>query len=336
MNGELMISTIVCQHKGTLYKKAIESLRKQNTRHLKMEIILVVSDPDFESDWDDVMVIVQEGQPAIKRNVGAQHASGEYLAYFDDDIEADEDAVYEMYKVLKNKGVGMVFGKLKKMDRTDIFDEAGGFLTNTGFIWARADGGVKDVGQFEKTEQIFAGKSAACMIKKKIQYRVYGFDKRMGILGEESDLAWRVWLAGHKVMYAPKSVTLHAFGTRFKPQDFYTSQRIYYNGCRNYLTMLYANLEPKNALRIIPINFMCWVLAGIGMAFSFKFEASKNIFKGLWFFLTQRDYLKHKRLKTESIRVVTDKYLFTRIMKKVGAGYYFKRFLRYLKIGLHG
>lgn len=325
-----MISAILCHHKGNFIFDAVESVKKSKEPH---EIIVVTSDENLEIEG--CRMLYSKEMTAHKRNIGVHIAQGRYIAFFDDDVIVDKDCLTNLKMELSHPYTGMVFGKCLNMENPEILDEAGGFLTWTGFIWARASVG-KDLGQFNKTEPIFAGKSANCMIKKSVFWRVGGFDRSFGILGEESDLAWRVWLSGQEVWYVPGAVCLHAFNTRFKPKDFYTHDRVYFNGCRNYLNMLSANLEVFNAFRIVPIHFCVWCIAGLGMILSGKFGAGLGIFKGLMYYLSNFPKLIQKRQHIKFIRNFKDKQLHRIIFKNPSPLYYIKRLLRYWQIGLHG
>lgn len=327
-----MISVIICHHQGDFIYKAVESIKKSEL--VDFEIIVVTSVKDLVIEG--VKIIHLPGQPALKRNVGYNNSKGRYLAFFDDDVEVTPDALVNMHIECRKPGVGMVFGKLLNMEFKDRFDEAGGFLTWTGFIWARAESGIKDLGQYDVACHIFAGKSAACMIRSELFNHIGRFDSQMGILGEESDLAWRVWIAGQEVKYVPSSVTFHAFNTKYKPMTFYSHSRVYFNGCRNYITMLCSNLEVRNIIRILPFHLLAWLTSAIGMLFSGKFNASYHIFRGLLWVCTHIDIIKQKRVLVGNIRVMSDVELKPFIFRSPKPSYYLGRFFRYLKVGLHG
>lgn len=331
-----MISVVFCHHKGTLIDKALDSAVAQDTRGINFEIIVITSDLHYRYVHPLVKVVSSEGGPAKKRNIALHYANGDYIAFYDDDTELDKDSVYRMYEAMCEHNVGMVFGKLLNMEFRNQFDEAGGFLTFTGFIWARAQNELIDNGQFDSIEPIFAGKSAACMIKRNLFSKVGLFDETFGILGEETDLAWRVWLAGYIVLFVPSSVTYHAFNTKYKPVDFYTHKRVYFNGCRNYITMLCSNLELKNAIKIVPIHVLCWVIAGLGMLLRGKFSAAFYIFKGLLYNIINPQIILDKRKNVRKLRIVSDDNLFKIVYRKIGISYYAKRLLRYWRTGMHG
>ena len=328
------VTAIVCHHKGDLILKAIKSLQAQ--KRVEIEIIVATSVPN--ASFYGVRTLYIQGGPAYKRNIAFRYATNPLIAFFDDDIEAYPNAVYEMAKALEiNDDCGMVFGKLLKMDNITRLDEAGSFLTPSGFLWARAESNKIDTGEFSKVEHVLSGKSAACMIRREVFTKIGMFDASYEILGEETDLAWRVWLSGHTVLFVPQSKTLHAFDTKFKPKDFYIPRRVYYNGCRNYLTMLYTNLGRKRWIIPIMSQLTIWTVAALGMAVTGKFEAAKNIFMGLGYFIRNIWNIWKKRYNVQrNLRKISDKELMQTIMKNPGIRYYLVRFWRYISLGLHG
>ncbi len=322
-----MVSIILCHHKGNLLDKAIETLKK--TVAVEYEIIVVSS--VLESDIGDVRVIHAPGQPARKRNIGVKYSKYPYIAFFDDDVEVREDTVYEMFRTCRKKDIGMVFGKLLNFEFRSMFDEAGGFLTWTGFIWARGDR-QKDIGQFEVEEEIFAGKSAACMIKRYLYKKIGGFDESFGILGEESDLAWRVIRQGYKVYYSPKSVTYHKFNTRYKPMDFYTIDRVYQNGARNYIKMLLKNAPTRMLAVAFPIHLTAWMIASLGQLVRGRVSASLAIQKGILQGLKSMPKLLAYRNENPPQSFDSLSHL----LKNPGVSYFTSRLKNYVKTGLHG
>ena len=328
----IKVSAIVCHHQGDLVYGAIRTLLE--SRNVEFEIIVVTSIPNLQ--FESVRTLHLDGEPAKKRNYGVRCARGSLVAFFDDDVEVDRDCLAEQAKLFDDQSVGMTFGKLKNMEFRDRFDEAGSYLTWSGFLWARAESGVVDTGQFEKIQPVLAGKSASCMIRRSLYNKLDGMDEAMGILGEETDLAWRVWLSGQIVLYAPQSLAYHAFNTKFKPQSFYTPKRVYYNGCRNYITMLLKNLEARNLWKILPFHILIWILAGFGMACVGKWSASGNIFRGLLYVIDHALSIAKKRKSIQQGRLIRDQELFLLILRQPSWRYYLQRFARYIKVGLHG
>lgn len=331
------VSAILCHHRGAFIYKAVESIK--SSIGVTFEIIVVTSDDELASNGiRGCLVINNYGGPAEKRNVGARLAKGEYLAFFDDDVEIEPNCLMNFLSFITlDDGHGFHFGKIYNMEHRNRFDEAGGYLTSTGFIWSRAGQNDVDRGQYDSYQRIFAGKSASCIIDADTFNRVGGFDEDFWILGEESDLAWRVWLYGGQVYFNHTALAYHAFNTRFKPaREFYTSKRVHYNGCRNYITMLIKNLEARNLWRILPFHIFVWVASGIAMIITGKFGQGLNILKGLGYVVRNLPMILEKRRNVQDKRQRTDEELWPYIFRNAPKGYYKQRFLRYLSIGLHG
>lgn len=328
------VSVIICHHKGNLIDGALKSF--EACRGVTFEIIVATSVDG--ASFPGTRTVYIPGGPAHKRNVAARFASGEYLAFYDDDVEVDADSLFHLQSYLaKHDKCGMVFGKLLNMEWHDRFDEAGSYLTHSGFLWARAESGVLDRGQFERAEPVLAGKSAACMIRRKQFFEVGMFDASYEILAEETDLAWRVWIYGYSVWYVPSSITFHAFNTKFKPRDFYTPSRVYFNGCRNYISMILTNLQdPCRLMLALTVQYAVWFFAGMGFFVTGKFEAGKHVFMGLFFVIKHLPRLLEKRRKVQAARKISDRELLPIITRNPGWRYYIHRFLRYIKVGLHG
>lgn len=328
------ISVIVCHHVGELLYGFLTSLSKSTD--VSYEVIVMTSNEELSLQGiKGCLVFHHIGLPAAKRNAGARIARGKYIAFFDDDVEIDPLCLYHLKDGIKSN-VAMSYGRLWNMEHRNRFDEAGGYLTWTGFIWSRAGQNDIDTGQYSKDELIFAGKSASCMVRKDVFKNIGGFDEEFGILGEESDLSWRVWLSGKQVLYTPQATGYHAFNTRFKPvTKHYTNERVFCNGCRNYITMLIKNLGREH-LWIVPLHMMIWFFAAFAMIITGKIAQGLNILKGLLYCFTNMSAIFSKRKKIQENRKVDESDIWPLIYSKTPRGYYRTRFLRYITLGLHG
>lgn len=329
------VSIIACHHTGELLYPFIESVKKNC--HIPYELIIVTSDETLAlKGIQGCVLYYSKALPAEKRNLGVKISTTPYIAFFDDDVEIGLGCIENMmYTLIMKESCGMVYGKLHKFG-TKRFDEAGGFLTWNGFIWSRAEQNIEDTGQYDTEEVIFAGKSASCMIKRSVFEEVGGFDESFGILGEESDLSWRVWLRGYKVYYCPKSIAHHKFNTPLKPfTKFYNYDRVHFNGCRNYITMLIKNLGARN-LWIVPIHSLIWLTVSIIMLASGKLKQGTCILRGLIYVVLNIPGILRKRSQIQATRRVDDKTIWSSIYRKTRGAYYWVRFRKYLSSGLHG
>ena len=134
------------------------------------------------------------------------------------------------------------------MDKPDTFDCAG--LTMSVFGDARPRGwNEKDIGQYDKMDEISYAKGAAMIVRKEIWTSLKGFDPLFFVYSEESDFCWRVWLSGYRVVFAPSATVYHvraATTTKFRPYFFMFQ---YY---RNQIVTVAKNLSLKNLIKYTP------------------------------------------------------------------------------------
>lgn len=309
---------------------------------MRFEVIIVTSDPTYQVPTEGVprhiRLLYEEGGPAHKRNVGVRYASGKHLVFLDDDVEVGFATLHALWCWLEDHPkCGMVFAKIYNMERRREFDDCGSWLTWTGFLWARAGNGQTDHGQYDIPERCLASKSATCGARREAFFAAGGFDSSYFILGEETDLAWRMWLRGWECWYNPLAVSWHAFGTSLKPKtEYYTLERIHRYGCRNYLSLLLTNLGAARLWRIFPCHLLGWVVAALGFALSGKATRAKLVCYGLWDVLRGLPRILQKRKTVQQLRCRCDRQLMPLISRQIGLGYYLGRITRYVTQGLHG
>ena len=325
-----LISVGICHHTGQLIHRCLESVRA--SQGVRYEILVCTS---TQEAYPGCQMLYDQGGPAHKRNLLAQASQGSILVYLDDDVEVSPYCLYELWQGLDRPGVGMVFAKIRNMERRQELDDCGSWLTWTGFLWARAGNWQRDTGQYDTPQPILASKSATCAIWRRVFFDVGGFDASYFILGEETDLAWRCWLRGHHVWYWPAAVSWHAFNTTFKPKPaYYTLERIHYRGVRNYLSLLWTTLGTLRLLSILPIHLAVWTMALLGFALRGQWDRAQHLARGLWDFWT---HLPHaKRRQVQASRILSDRDLQLHIAYAPPARYYVGRLLRYITQGLHG
>lgn len=317
---------------------------------MAVQVHLVTSEPPEEHQWliskygtiPNLYLWYEDGGPAHKRNWGVKRAclnpAIETLVFLDDDLEVAPNTIAELVHGLEIlPDTAMLFAKILKMDRRDVFDDCGSWLTWTGFLYVRAQNDVRDAGQYNQPMRVLSSKSATCAIRRQVFEQVGGFDATYFILGEETDLSWRCWLAGHEVWYWPRAVSWHAFGTSFKPPaKYYTLARIHRYGCRNYLSMLWTNLGALRLSTTFPLHLSAWLVSALGFALRGQGARAVEIMRGLQDFCGLLPGLQRKRARVQASRTVSDRALMKHIKFTPPWTYYPDRLWRYLVQGLHG
>jgi len=184
-------------------------------------------------------------------NIGFRNTKGRYVVFLNMDTEVEPNWLSELVKVLEADPTTVAAqSKLLSMHDSKKFDTCGHMLTLFGFTIERGLG-EEDNGQYDYVAEIFGGKGASLIIRRSVLEEVGSFDRDFITLMEETDLCWRIWLRGYRVVFVPKSVVYHAVAAaRLSAKNWRRVELFYWH--RNQLMTLIKNLGPKNLIKIMP------------------------------------------------------------------------------------
>lgn len=271
--------------------------------------------------------------PAMARNQGIEIAKGKYVAFLDNDTRVHPDWLKEAVKVFESEPkVGACQCKLI-LDGTDnMIDCVGEYLGQNGFLVQLAiSGEEKDEGQFNRVVEILAPKSAGMIARKDVLDKINGFDNDYFIYMEETDLAWRIWLQGYKVVLIPDSIVYHSSSVTSIVLPEKVNYLAKFHGTKNYIATLIKNLEFINLLKIIPIHIIMWL--GIALIFLLKGkpENAKWIILGIAWNFGNSKSLTQKRKVVQRNRIVKDEEIFPKIIKREQFSYFVDKLKRQMK-----
>jgi GT2 family glycosyltransferase len=266
------------------------------------------------------------------RNIGFKRSKGEYLVFLDNDAVVDKNWIEGFLEVFsRDEKIAVAQAKLLNMLYKDRFDHAGDFLTPFGFLVERSDG-AKDIGQFDKVENIFNAKGAATMIKSHIFKQLGMYDDSYFMYLEETDFCWRVWLSGYKVVFVPKSIVWHAYATPLKDEKkHYSNYIVRYYGCRNYLITVLKNANLINLLKMLSFQIPSFLILSLLFCLRGKFSDAFFILKAI--FSVAADYPKimlKRNFVQRNIRKIKDRDFFPIVLQKKALGYYLLIATRYV------
>jgi GT2 family glycosyltransferase len=241
-------------------------------------------------------------------NVGAGQARGKYFIFLNFDTLVDPKWLKELLKVFReDPKVGIAQCSIHLMDNPKMFDNVGHYIDSVGityFIGFHEE----DRGQYSHPHEMFGACGAAFAVRADVFKKLKGFDSDFFLFFEESDLCWRTWIAGYKVVYAPNAIVYHKGGVSYKGKKGYSSTTMYFY-VRNRLMALLKNYELKNLLKFVPINIIFMIgLFLINVRYR-KTNEAKAIISGILWNLYNLKKIVRKRKITQLIRKVSDDFL---------------------------
>ena len=248
------------------------------------------------------------------RNIGAKLAQGEYLFFLDVDTQVEEDFVSPIeQKFRQDPHLGAIQAKLL-LGQSNKIDSIGHFLTPFGFPYEIGHG--ENALAYQQEQVIFAGRTAALAVRREVFNYINGFDEDYFIYGEDTDLCWRIWLAGYRVIFLPHPRVRHYSKSSLNPATY---RRIFFEGAKNHTCNILKNASFSKLLWLLPLHLAGWALIGTRLIFSRRFAEAAAILQGLWWNLISLPQTIRKRRTIDQLRKKNnqaEKYLFGKIELK--------------------
>lgn len=200
-------------------------------------------------------------------NLGAKKATGEFLAYFNNDVAITSGYLKNLVKEFeKDKKLAIAQGKLLNYKNRKNIDSAGETMDIYGNP-VTIGMGEKDTGQFDKVENILSASGSACMIKKDIFKKIGGYDPKYGIGYEDMDLALRARRLGYKVKRFPKAVIYHKrAATDLAP---FVRIKVKWHFNKNRIATMLKNYPLPLLFKTIPVTVLIYFLV-VGYEWAFR------------------------------------------------------------------
>jgi len=262
-----LVSVIIASfNRKEWLKKCLPYLKKLNYPRNRLEAI-VVDDGSRDNTkeflkknfkWIKVVSLTKHSGTSIAKNVGIKNAKGDYFYFLDSDAYPDKDALIELVKIAeKDSEIGICGSKIVN-DYDNKIQTAGDYLGVFGQLIHRGMN-EKDVGQFNKIEEVFSFPSCGFLAKRDILKKMrYAFDPTYIIYYEDNEFCWRTKLLGYKVVFVPTSTVFHRGVHSLEDIKSISIYRTY----RNKLWSFRKNFRfPLKQILLLPVS--ATVLLGI-------------------------------------------------------------------------
>ncbi len=322
---------IVNWNGGKVFENCLKSLKSLTYKDWELIVVDNASSDGslkYISKYFDKVKVIRNNKNvgfAPANNQGVKRAKGKYILLLNNDTIVGKDLLSALVqKMESNPHIGVIQPKIKIMDNPELLDNSGSFFTRIGFLdhWGFMK---KDSREFDQEKEVFSTKGACMMTGMEIVKKVGLFDPDFVSYFEESDFCWRVWLAGYKVIFFPKTFILHKLGYTIKRMNVLEINYHYY---KNRITSLIKNLSVWNLLFILIPH----IIISVGIAVIFILRGNYKNFTMIlgaiyWNLLNLNSTLK-KRRKVQMMRVVSDAQIFRAVGHKVDWVKFFGDFKR--------
>lgn len=145
-------------------------------------------------------------------NQGIAVASGDFIALLNNDAEAESEWLAALLACFMQDGIGMAASKIVVWEDPGLIDKAGHLIYPDGQNRGRGTG-QRDVGQFDRAEDVLWPDGCAAMYRASMLREIGGFDEDLFAYGDDAELGLRARVAGWRCRYAPDAVVRHHRGS---------------------------------------------------------------------------------------------------------------------------
>jgi O-antigen biosynthesis protein len=258
------ISVLVCTHNGSRTLPAcFHHLRRLDYPNFE---VIVVDDGSTDGYVDCAaehgfrLIHTSQGGLGKARNIGLHEATGEIVAYIDDDADPDPDW-------LKYLAAGFLSGQFVGVGGPNIPPPGDGWIAD---CVSNSPGGPIHVLLTDREAEHIPGCNMAFL--KSALLEIGGFDERFHVAGDDVDVCWNLQSCGWKLGFSPAAMVWH---------HRRNSVRTYWKQQRGY-GRAEALLEKKWSEKYNAAGHASWTGRVYGNGMFTLLPTTGRIYQGLW------------------------------------------------------
>jgi len=310
MNITPKVSVIILNaFQTTNLKECLESLKKTNYPDYEIIVIDCLTNGISEFirtkfPYVRLFSLTEDIGPAAMHNVGMQNANpdSKYFAFLDNDIIVEQDWLKELVLCIDSDArIGAVQSKIMLYDKPNYFNTRGNKANYLAVGWP--DGyNERDNGDTAIREISFPS-GASMIMRRDALEKVGGYDSDYFIYADDMDAGLRIFLAGYKILYCPKSVIFHKY-------KFLKSSRNFYYLSRNRIFTFLKLYNRKTYIKLIP-PFLFYEISVFGYAI--QNGCAKQFLKAYVNVIKNMRIIRKKRSEICLYKKITDDEIFQKL-----------------------
>jgi GT2 family glycosyltransferase len=238
-------------------------------------------------------------------NRGASAARGDVMVLLNPDAEARPDCLERLLEVFEGRpDVGVVGAQVLMPD--GVTTNAGHNPVHpTGLSWS---GGLHEPAEDGPDRPVLAVSGAALAVRRRVWEQVGGFSEPFFTYVEDTDLCWRVRLAGHDVRYCPRAAVVHDYAFQKRGKWFYLE--------RNRGLLLGRVLDGRTLLLLAPMLLATELAICLVASRSGWWGEKRAAYADLW---RRRQWLRADRRRVQALRRVPDAALWPLLSPRISS-----------------
>jgi GT2 family glycosyltransferase len=275
MEGARAAVIVVNFNGGTFIERCLAAVRAQT--HAPARVIVVDnastdgSPEAIESRHENVELVRMEGNvgfAAANNHAAALADDCDWLALLNPDAFPEPDWLQSLLRSAReNPDYSFLASHILRADEAEI-DGTGDMYHVAGMAWRRDYGRPASESRRPRGE-VFSACAAAALYPRDLFLAVGGFDETFFCYCEDTDLAFRLHLRGHRCLYEPAAVVRHVGFAAAGPESIFTVYHSERNMVWTYLKNMPAPLLwiylPQHLL-VNGLNIGRYTLLGTGRA----------------------------------------------------------------------
>ncbi len=314
-HGDPLVSVVIVNYNGlNVIRECVSSVL--SCEYPAIEVLVVdncstdgsinVVKSDFESD-PRVKIIENKANIgfALANNQGCRLSSGDIVFLLNDDTRVEPTAIRKLVNVIMSDSVvSAVQPKLLLMNTNPtLLDSAGDMMDRFGNAFRRGYRQL-DQGQFDSNVQIFSARGAAMMMRKDRFVQAGMFDDDFFMYLEDTDLGWRLRLAGGSILFVPSAVVFHAAGGSEKRIG---QSEVLFHVMKNRVAMIVKNFSYANLVVALAGQLLIFFGVLLYHSIAARPKLTMAVLRGLtWNLRHLKNTLSKRLLVQRYVRRVSD------------------------------
>lgn len=268
----------------------------------------------IKSEYPKVPVILHKSKDnlgyAQGNNLGISLAKGKYFFVLNPDTVVDAHFLIDLVAAAEqNDRIAVVQPAVYLLKNSQQLNLTGKEANYLGFDW------IQNYlsSTVPASSEIYSFSGSGFLMVKDLFERVGGFDPLYFMYYEDSDLAWRVKLAGYQIWFVNTSHLYHDY--KFEPDESYQSmkQKLFYAERNRIITVL-KNYSKKSLLILSPALLLLEVALVFFAILSGWGKQKIDGYRELYFYKNQ--ILTQRRI-SQNIRKISDRDIYVHLVPTI-------------------